>query len=132
MNRNVLIGGGILLLTLVGLGTVLMTTYNEPDKRITAATTPVVPVTVVTQQPSTPVVTVVPPAVRPPLSNNATTGFRTFRCSRASETVIEYGRARNVEFLGQRARRAFWKLDTPSRTVTFNVDVADVNCSYIN
>jgi hypothetical protein len=60
------------------------------------------------------------------------TVFRPFKCvnQRTRATVFELGRARNAQFMGQRNNRSFWKVDTPSRTVTFNTDVRDINCAF--
>ena len=67
-----------------------------------------------------------------PLVQTSAPVFRAFKCvnQRTNTTVFELARARNAEFMGQRNNRAFWKVDTPSRTVTFNTDVRDVNCAF--
>lgn len=60
------------------------------------------------------------------------TVFRPFKCvnQHTRATVFELGRARNAQYMGQRNNRSFWKVDTPTRTVTFNTDVRDINCAF--
>lgn len=58
--------------------------------------------------------------------------FAPLKCvnERTGKVVFQLAKARNAKFLGQRNQRSFWKVDTPSRAVTFNTDARDVNCAF--
>ena len=141
MNRK-LIGGSILAAT-VGLVGIAMFTTNKsqpsvkanPTAIIAPATPAVSPAAVTgsTNSSSAQLGNVLSVGPGPgPLVQAKAPEMRHFRCTKAGKTVIEFNQARDAEFMGQRNNRAYWKVDTGSRTATFNVDVRGVDCAFRN
>lgn len=135
MNRNQIIGAGLIAAVVLGVGGYAVSqmggdapvTKAAPVAAQPAPRAPVAPVQSPPVVPSTPA-----PAVVPAPATASGAAFRPFKCvnQRTNATVFELGRARNAQFMGQRNHRSFWKVDTPSRTVTFNTDVRDINCAF--
>lgn len=138
MNKTQGVGIGLLAATILIIVSGVVA-FNHTNKPATTGATasiptreaPVVPAAVASNDPAAqPNPIRVTPGPGPLVQ--AETVFRPFKCvnQRTRATVFELGRARNAQFMGQRNNRSFWKVDTPTRTVTFNTDVRDVNCAF--
>lgn len=136
MNKTQIIGVGLVAAVLLAVGGAAVFSIADQPEPKTQLVRPGVeatrPAPVAPVQPApVPPATLAPAAVVAPVAQ-AGQAFRPFKCvnQRTRATVFELGRARNAQFMGQRNNRSFWKVDTPSRTVTFNTDVRDVNCAF--
>lgn len=140
MNKKQIIGAGLLVGVAASIGLALLVIQPANDQSTKpvvtsspAHTAPAAPARKAAYDPAdlAPKLNVGPGPG--PVVQAAAPVFRPFKCvnQRTNATVFELGRARNAQFMGQRNNRSFWKVDTPSRTVTFNTDVRDVNCAFI-
>lgn len=118
ITKSRIIGACLLGLGVGGLG--FAWTQREEDKPVAPVTPPraVAPAPKATPRPA-------PPAPVP------VAAFRPFKCvnRQTNQVQVDIPKAR-VQFLRTTGQRSYWRAVTPTRTIEFDINPANVVCSY--
>lgn len=139
MQRNQIIGIGLVGIALVGFVSAFTFGSQKPEPAVVAKATPVLtpaPAPAPVNAPAAVPVAAPQPTTAPVAKVEAAPlNWRHFQCRRANTTVADYKLAR-AEFMGRRGDRVYWRVFTPDRNTvetahTFNINPSSIVCSYV-